>query len=455
MSKPKRTFDPSQKRELLGLATTVIERFSAGIVLQDDPNPLGFGEYGMSLFGGLVVRFSEAYVHALRDFTILACRMLKAKSAHEKTISTLCQKAGQVYVSETVNLDGDPSEALEKAAKGLVDAVLAEAGREYVHIEPNYLVRHNAAEIVTLGRVKSMRTELAAANTALSKHPAVRLYVAPTPEQVFEDNGTALGMPSSVWVVDTPATKENVTEEAKWLIDVAVSLMRLSFSPWSHHFPKAGEIEAHPTQPQNSLSLHATIEGDTIFTGGGKTDGWYDIEPPAAEKLNSAEVQARATALFDASDRSLAQRVALGLGWMTRGRQVADRSERLLSFFTALEALLTSNDKSDPITQTISRYVSVIYTQDIPSRITIFNRVKALYSLRSLVVHLGRRDVLWSDVNALQTIVETVFWVVLHRCDLSMSQDRFAQSLADAGHGLRWEFAAPSAMTTLDDDQAD
>lgn len=455
MSKTKRTFDYSQRKELIALARLVIEGFSAGIVLHDDPSPLGFGEYGMSIFGTFVVRFTEAYVHVRRDFTLLAAKMLKAKGAHEKTISTLCQKAGQAYVSATAGIEGDHSKAPEEAAKRLVETVLAEAGREYVHIEPNHLVRHSAAGIVTLGRVRSMRTELAHANTALSINLGVRLYVAESPEQVFEDRSTALGMPASVWVVDTPATKENVAEEAKWLIDVAVSLMRLSFGPWPHHYPKVGEIEAHPTQPPNTLPLHVTIEGDTIFTGGGKLDGWYDVEVGAAEKLNSAEVQARAIALFDPSDRSLAQRIALGLGWMTRGRQVVDRSERLLSFFTALEALLTSNEKSDPITQTISRYVSVIYTQDIPSRIIVFNRVKALYSLRSLVVHAGRRDVLWSDVNALQHIIESVFWVVLHRCNLGMSQEHFAQSLADAGHGLRWEFAAPVAAEPAGDQKTE
>jgi hypothetical protein len=35
----------------------------------------------------------------------------------------------------------------------------------------------------------------------------------------------------------------------------------------------------------------------------------------------------------------LAERVGQGLGWLTRGRQAEDRAERLLYFFTAIEAL--------------------------------------------------------------------------------------------------------------------
>jgi hypothetical protein len=137
---------------------------------------------------------------------------------------------------------------------------------------------------------------------------------------------------------------------------------------------------------------------------------------------------------------------------MTRGRQVYDRAERLLSFFTALEALLSSDDKSTPVTQTISRHLSVIYTQDIKIRVAVYNQIKGLYALRSAVVHAGRREVLWQDVNHLQGYVERVFRIVLSRCDLAMGQDRFAQSLADASHGMRWEFATPNQQPMTNSD---
>jgi len=72
----------------------------------------------------------------------------------------------------------------------------------------------------------------------------------------------------------------------------------------------------------------------------------------------------------------------------------------------------------------------------------------------SAVVHAGRREVLWQDVNNLQIYVETAFSIVLNRCDLTMGQDRFAQSLMDAG--IRWEFAGESAKLEekKTDDQA-
>jgi hypothetical protein len=244
-------------------------------------------------------------------------------------------------------------------------------------------------------------------------------------------------------VVQVSATKKNAIEEAKWFIDVAISLMRLSARHWKGVFPDIGKIEPHPTYPTNLMHPRATIAGDVASLGGMTLPPWYEIDEGIASALNAPEIQARAKVLFDPSNGSLAQRVAQGLGWMTRGRQVSDRSERLLSFFTALEALLTTSDKSDPITQTISRNVSVIWTQDVKKRVEVFNRIKNYYSIRSSVVHSGRREVLWQDVNNLQNFVEGVFWVVLNQCDLTMSQERFAKSLAYASHGLRWEFAEP------------
>jgi len=74
-----------------------------------------------------------------------------------------------------------------------------------------------------------------------------------------------------------------------------------------------------------------------------------------------------------------------------------------------------SNDKNDPVIQTISWHLSVIYTQDV--------------------------------------CVETAFLIV-HRCDLTIGQDRFVRSLMDAG--IRWEYAGEPAKLEekKTDDQA-
>lgn len=440
-TKPK-NFDQLQKKQLLEHAKKIIMGFEKGVVRVDDPKPLEWGENGMTLFDSYMVRFTEDFLIARREFTSLAAKMLKARSAHENTIRTMCLKAGQEYVKLVDTSETEIPDAHVNAAEGLVKTVLAEAGREYVHIEPNFLIRHLVSDVISIGRVRSMPTELAASNTALKKNKKIRLAVGDYPKQCWSDDGVTLCMPPSVWVVDVPATKENVGEEAKWLIDVAVSLARLSAKQWQGHLPRVGDLEAHPTYPTIPSQPHVTMEEGTAHTGGGRLPGWYEAGAEVLSELASPEMKSRAAILFDPTDKSLAQRVAQGLGWMTRGRQVSDRAERLLSFFTALEALLSSEDKSAPVTQTISRHLSVIYTQDVKTRVAVYNQIKALYALRSAVVHAGRRDVLWQDVNSLQLYAERVYSIVLNRCELTMSQTRFAQSLADASHGMRWEFAA-------------
>lgn len=452
MTKKVKTFDQAQKAQLLQHATKLLEAFQGGTVLEDDPKPHDWGEYGMTMFDGLAVRFTNDFLEERRKFTRLAAKMLKARSAHEKTIRTLCQKGGQEYVKLTLASEEDVPAALDQAAYDLVETVLAEAAKQYVHVEPNFLVRHAVPDVISLGRVRSLRTELAAAHAGLPETAKIAFEVGDYPKQYFTDDVLTLCMPASVWVVDVPATRENVVEEGKWLIDVAVSLMRLSSTHWRVPTPVVGDLEAHPTRPTIHTQPNVTIEGDTYFFGGGTLPGWYEVNADILADLGAPEVQSRAALLFDPTDKSLAQRLAQGLGWMTRGRQVSDRAERLLAFFTAIEALLTPDDKSAPVTQTISRHLSVIYTQKPSARLAVCNQIKALYALRSAVVHAGRREVLWQDVINLQAYAEAIFSIVLRRCDLTMKYERFSQTLADASHGLRWELAAPESLpiTTKD-----
>lgn len=446
----KSQIDPNQKKALLAQASLTIRAFIEGLA-EFEPEKLTSDddEYGFTFFDGYMVYFTRPYLEAKGEFTRLAARVLKARAAHEPTIGTLVQKAAQSYVVTRAGNGGDDPDGkiLTDATLSLVNDVLEELSKVYMRIEANFLVSHKGFDgIIHLGRVRIMTTQDAATNTPLSAITKILLAPGEYPKQTVDlpTQTYSVGMPRMVWVVDVPAAKENVPEETKWLIDVAVSFMRLSSRHWSVRYPKPGQIEPHPTLPASLGAPHVTFINDTAYTGGKKLPGIYDIDKKVAKDLQSPECQQRAAILFDPPSKSLAMRVAQGLGWLTRGRQVSDRAERLLSFFTALEALLTSNDKDDPVTQTIARHVSVIHNQKIGDRVQVYNRVKSLYGLRSAVVHSGKREVLWEDVNTLQWITEAVYGVVLHRCDLAMSQDKFAQSLSDASHGLPWEFAKPA-----------
>ncbi|MCM5556268.1 HEPN domain-containing protein [Pleomorphomonas sp. JP5] len=436
MSKTNPKLNHDKLKNLIHLARDVLSEFNNGTTSVENISAIDFNELGISLFGPHVVRYSEKYIDARRAFSSAAVKVLNAKCAHERTISRLCQEAGQEYVMLVAATENIPGDALDKAAKKLADSVLAEAGHEYTYIEPNFLVRHTVNDIISLGRVRSMPASLVENNTPLHKFSTYIIKEGAYPEQTIENGSLMLGMPDSVWVVSVPATKENASEEAKWLIDVAVSLMRLSTNSWPGNYPYTGDVEAHPTRQIQHPHPFLVMEDNGLTCGGGTLHGWYETSPDVIEQLSGSIIQSKASILFDPPENTLADRVANGLGWMTRGRQVSDRSERLLFFFTSLEALLTSKDKSDPITQTISRHAAVICSQDIPNRVTIFKKMKSLYSLRSDVVHGGKRNVLWSEVNLLQNLVESIFSKVLLNCDLYMTQSEFDQFLSEASHGL-------------------
>ncbi|MER9368181.1 HEPN domain-containing protein [Mesorhizobium sp. M0518] len=442
----KPSFDKTQREKLKEHAEGIMLGFLQGVIRKGDPQPFNFGDSGGTFFDGYTARFTPKFLEARREFVILAAKMLKARAAHEPTLANLCLTAAQDCIKrlKQVGSHTNPDLVVEQSVEKLVDKALAEGGAQYTQIVPNFLVIPNGYDgPVKVGRVTSMRTVDASTMAGLSGNKKVSLKSGDYPNINNSSPGTvSIGMPSMVFVVEVPAARPNVAEEAKWLIDVAISFMRLMGEPWSARYPQIGEIEPHPTR-QTLTQPHVTIAGGEVFGGGFPTHGAYDVDEATADSLARESIQKLADLLFDAAEKTLAGRVAQGLGWITRGRQVSDRAERLLAFFTALEALLTSDDKTAPITQNISRFVSVICTSDLEQRMEIFSQLKSIYSVRSAVVHGGKREVLWQDVNALQTYTEFVFKIVLTRCDMTIGYAKFGESLAWASHGLRWEFASP------------
>lgn len=368
----KKSFDGKQRAKLQAIALEMLGCFLDGVLEDDDTYTHAFDDFGSTFFDRWRVRFTEQFVKAQSEFVALAASMLKARNAHEPTIRSLCLEAGRSTVIEISESDVDRNELLSQAATRLVGTVLAELERSFLHIEPNYLIAPNGFDgPIRIGRVTSMRTEEANTETPLAKNPKLKLVPGDYPNITMSKGHMSVGMPRMVWIVDVPATRENLAEEAKWLIDVAVSFIRLSSSGWSARFPATGQVEPHPTRPTLLRPPHVSLEGSAAHAGGFRASPVYDVDPAIYAELTDEQNLRRAEVLFDPPRNSLALRVSQGLGWMTRGRQVSDRAERLLAFFTALEALLSSDDKTAPITQTISRFVSVIYSQDIKNRLII------------------------------------------------------------------------------------
>jgi hypothetical protein len=172
-----------------------------------------------------------------------------------------------------------------------------------------------------------------------------------------------------------------------------------------------------------------------VVAGGIKSPKLYKITKDACNFTKTEKFIKIAESIFSPPKDSLSERVSQGLGWMTKGRQAFDKSEKFLFFFTAIEALLSSDDA--PITQTISRHAATILSKEIKGRYKIAEKIKRLYALRSTLVHTGKKSVSMMDVIEIQFYAESLFYEVLE-LDISMKFKDFQTHLTQASYGTEW-----------------
>ena len=247
-------------------------------------------------------------------------------------------------------------------------------------------------------------------------------------------------LPIICWHVKIKTTRSNTKNEAVWLANVALSLLRVELlgSAGASNMPTYGQVE--PTIGANS---DADSRRYFVQTETGMRRVWeapsrpYVITRDLLNGLNCAVFEEKATLIFNAPKKSIAVRVFQGLGWLTRARQSREAPEKFLYFFTALETLLT-RDLNAPVTETISRHVSVILTDDHKRRAEIASTVKNLYGIRSKLVHVGQRDVSPTDTKELQRIAESVYHSAAKRVVMDTSVEKFQGDLVEAGYGLSW-----------------
>jgi hypothetical protein len=183
------------------------------------------------------------------------------------------------------------------------------------------------------------------------------------------------------------------------------------------------------------------LKGTGVILGGGKVPPAYEVGKAMEAVTLDPAFSDKAAIVFDPPTKSLAERVGQGLGWLTRGRRTEDRAERLLYFFTAVEALLSNDDKSAPVVQTIARHASVILSDDIATRVELSAQIRNLYSLRSALVHSGSRSVLWNNAKLTQYLAEGMFTRVLQTANLRSPHANFNDELSKASYGFPWPAA--------------
>lgn len=384
-----------------------------------------------SIFEGGAVELTDDVLEARRALVLKASKMLGAKVANEKQLGEIILSHGQNLIRQ--------KPPLQDAVKNLIESMFSESEKEYVLNISNYIIKFEEnVRSLQISRVKALFTsDLAKAFSKDTKGGRLIIQEAPTHAIEYE-NPIIFKMYGICWEVHTATSKANVYEEAKWLIDISLSFLRLSYKTQPHRFPEIGAIEPHPTSPEQNLNEGLIIGSEGWSFGGFRTPGIYLINKKTKKHIQSAKMAQKADLIFNPEEKSLAERVGQGLGWLTRGRQSKDRAERLLHFFTAIEALLSVDDKSAPVVQTIARHGAILLSKTIKHRPMAAAKIKELYAARSALVHAGSRNVLKSTADTVQLIAETMFIVVLSKCDLAMKHQDFCNYLSEASYGLKW-----------------
>jgi hypothetical protein len=420
-------------KELVDFATRFLEAYSASA--KSSPTNVTFDkEHRYALGAGGIIELTDEILSAQSSFVHRAAKLLKSKAANEKAISNVVTTHAHEFVAGNGKL--------ETAAANMIKAVFEHGNASFEYLAPNYVIRLNPqVKQIKIGRVRAMLTE-EFNKERKSRHPDQRVNIVP-------GAGFSLSLGQEVtietkpicWIVDVDAVAENVEEEAKWLIDIALSLLRLSHLNWSSHFPNLGAVEPHPVKPTRAHNEGIKLQGSKVLAGGSSVPPWYEADAAVVGTVQAKKFISQAEIIFDPPEKSLAERVSQGLGWLTRGRQAEDRAERLLYFFTAIEALLSTDDKTAPVVQTIARHAAVLLTNENAARAQVAKALKSLYSVRSSLVHAGNRSILWSGANDAQVLAESLFQTVLESANLKTRHETFCNEVAAASYGTPWPAA--------------
>lgn len=446
--------DRQRDPELRLLGQKFLETYDAAAAASDADLQRIFSSGHFSLFQGGAVELTEDVARSLSAFVERAAKLLGAKAGNEKAIQELAQDEGQKFIINKPALAG--------AVTGLIKRVFDEGNAAFDFLVPNYLIRfQEGVRSVTIGRVRAAITADFSAEIA-QKIPTGRLQVVPGKGfsiQIAAGN-VIVEMHPTCWIVTVNAAAENVEEEAKWLIDVASGFLRLQYKEEGPWYPTYGDVEPHPSRQPVLHRVGIKLQDSKAVLPGSSLPRAYEVGKTIEAVTLDPSFCAKAALIFDPQQKSVAERVSRGLGWLTRGRQAEDRAERLLYFFTAIEALLSTDDKTAPVVQTIARHASTILSDDITSRVGLSAEIRKLYSLRSALVHSGSRSVLWSSANRTQYIAEALFALVLDKGNLQSPHADFCEGLSKASYGFSWPEqmpptteAPPAAATPPSEDE--
>jgi hypothetical protein len=384
-----------------------------------------------------------------RQLLTVCLELLGARSMLKEALGVIVWELVEASLKET-----DVNSASANFVRDLATRAYADSNAEYRYVRPNYLIRFaRKLTVITVGPVTALLASEAIAEIK-ANFPDLRATLRVGKDfkldpKLGTESPAVIDLPVVVWMVKVNSTRALVEQEARWRVDVAVSLLRLFYpNRYYPHFPRPGDLETDPFLKPSFANEGIKFSNDNLFAGGMQAPFHYIVDPAVVRIIRGARFRSLADAIFQAEEKKVSERVARSLGWLSRARQAQDPAERFLFFFTSIEALLSSQTDGAPITQTIARHAAVILTNDVEKRQELSELLQKLYKERSALVHRGSRNVQREDVNIVQVLAESLCSCTLHRVDLRMTFTEFEATLRTASFGAKWKMPLRSRVSS-------
>jgi hypothetical protein len=194
---------------------------------------------------GVVIPFSDELFEALRKAVDECARVLGPKLANEKGL-------GDVALECATANNPEPSALFTN----FVNVVTGDL--DYRCIFGNYVVQLvPGIPDLRFGPIRICTNETLIAELQQNYPERVGFVPATEINDKVEAGRMIIGLPPFCWDISINAARQNVEEETRWMIDVFVSLLRLSMAqgPTVPYSPRTGQVEPAAT-------VHRTPVGD-------------------------------------------------------------------------------------------------------------------------------------------------------------------------------------------------
>ena len=265
----------NQKKDpdLQSYAVNFLKAFkdAAAVSEKDLPRIISTGR--VMIFQGGAVEFTEQVTNNLNLLALRAAILLGSKAGNEKALRQIALKVAQDFLVKN-------NAAAEAAAKVLIEKLFEQGNAKFDFLVPNHLIRlEEGVRSIWVGRVRAMLTDDFDAELAETSDSKVRIVTDQGFSIEFAAPVLTIRMYPVCWVVSVNSAKENVEEEAKWLIDIAVGFLRLHYNVQCRapRFPQLGAIEPHPLRPKEAQKVGAIISDAEVFAGGSSLPPVYEV----------------------------------------------------------------------------------------------------------------------------------------------------------------------------------